>query len=105
MRDGVVHVEHVEVIALGNLVHPRRESFRIGWVLEQRIGGDIHLVVMNSWQAGVEADGVRVRDEVDVVSAGRQLQSELGGDDAAAAVSRVTGDPDPQWLSLPCLLL
>jgi len=62
-------------------------------------------VVVDSRQAGVEANGIRVGNEVDVVAAGRELQSEFSCDDATAAVSRVARDPDAQWSSLLCLLL
>ena len=100
-----MYVQHVQVVALRNLVHPRSERFRIGWILEQRISRDIHLVVMDARQARIEPDGIRVSYEVDVVAARGQLEPELSRDDAAAAISRVTGDPDSQWLSLPCLSL
>src|SRR5579863_7151507 len=39
-----------------------------------------------------EADGLRIRNEVDFVAALRQFQAEFGGDDTAAAIRRITGD-------------
>src|SRR5947209_2552712 len=49
---------------------------------------------MDSGNARIEADRIRVADEVDFVSPGGQFQTQLGGDDAASALGRITGDPD-----------
>jgi hypothetical protein len=51
---------------------------------------------MNVGLAAVEPKGLRIRDEVDVVPAGGKLDAQLGGDDAGAAVRRVTGNADLQ---------
>ena len=51
-------------------------------------------MIMNPRKAGVQANGVRVGNEVDLVAARRELQSELRGDDAAASIGGVTGDAD-----------
>jgi hypothetical protein len=42
----------------------------------------------------VQADGIRVGDEVDLMPARGEFHAELGGDDAAAADGGVTDDPD-----------
>ena len=100
MRDGVVHVQHVEVVALGHLRHARGQRQAVGRVLEQRVGRDLDLVVVDARRVRVQPDGVGVGDEVDLVAAGGQFQAEFGGDDAAAAVSGIAGDSDVHLASV-----
>ena len=94
MRDGVVDVQQVQVVALGHFGHARGQRQRVGRVLEQRVGRDLDLVVVDARSARVEPDGVGVGDEVDLVAAVGQFQAQFGGDDAAAAVGGITGDSD-----------
>jgi len=91
--NGVVDVQNIEAVLLGDLRHARGKGQAVGRVLEERIVGDLHFVIEDVG-ALAEADGVRVGDEMDLVAAVGQLQSELRGDDAAAAVGGVTSDPD-----------
>src|SRR6266545_4670661 len=56
---------------------------------------------MDARNAGVEADGVRVADEVDLVPAIRQLQAQLGGHDAATAIRWIAGDSDLHGATIP----
>ena len=51
---------------------------------------------------GVQADGIRVGDEVDFVAARGEFQPKLGGDDAAAAVGGIAGDADLHMRSVAC---
>ena len=95
MRNRVVDVQQIEIVSLRYLRHSRRERQAIRRVMEQRVLRDFDFVVVNAGNARIEPDGIRVRDEMDLVAAIRQLQSEFGGDNAAAAVRRITGDPDP----------
>ena len=48
-----------------------------------------------------EANWLRVRDKVDLVPALRKLQTQFGGDHAAAAVGGIASDADLQ-LALVC---
>ena len=95
MRDGVMYVQQIEIVALRDLGHARRQRQQVGRVLEQRIAGDLDFVIVDARNAGIEADRIRVGDEMHLVAAIGQLESELGGDDPAAAVGRITCDPDP----------
>jgi hypothetical protein len=46
--------------------------------------------------AAGEAEGLRGGDEVDVMAAGGELDAELCGDYAGAAVGGIAGDPDAE---------
>ena len=94
VRDGVVHVQQVELVALGDFGHARGEREAVGRVLEERVVGDFDLVIVDARGIGIEADRIGVGDEVDLVAAGGQFQAEFGGDDAAAAVGGIAGDAD-----------
>jgi hypothetical protein len=41
-----------------------------------------------------QADGLRIRDEMNFMAALRQFQAQFGGYDTTAAVRRITGDSD-----------
>jgi hypothetical protein len=65
--------------------------------LEQRVGGNFHLVVVNPREILIEPYGIGVADEMDFVAARRQFQTELSSDDPAAAVGGVTGNADSHF--------
>ncbi len=94
VRDGVVNVEEIERVELGDLGHAGGEGEVVGRVLEERVVGDGDLVEVDVGFAAGEAEGLRIGDEVDLVAAGGEFDAELGGDDAAAAVGGITGDAD-----------
>ncbi len=95
MRNRIVDVQQIEVVVLGHFRHARRQRQAIRRILEQRIVGNFHFVIVDAGSAGVQPDGIGVGDEMDVVAAVGQLQAKLGGDDAAAAVGGIAGDSDP----------
>jgi hypothetical protein len=66
--------------------------------MEERVIGYFYLVVVDAGRAGVQADWIRVADEVHLVSTQRQLQAELRRHDAAPAVCGIARDPDLQRL-------
>ena len=70
VRDGVVDVEQVELVELGDLSHARGQGQVVGGKLEERIIGDGDLVIEDAVVAAVEAKGLRVGDEVDLVAEG-----------------------------------
>ena len=96
MRNRVVNVQQIEVVAFGDIRHARRERQAIRRVLEQRIVGNFHFVVVDARNAGIEPDRIRVGDEVNLVAARREFEAEFGGDDPAAAVGGIAGDADSQ---------
>jgi hypothetical protein len=49
---------------------------------------------MNVGFGAGQANGLRIRNEMNVVAAASKLKAELGGDDSAAAVGWITGDAD-----------
>ena len=92
--DGVVDVEEIEGVEVGDLGHAGGEGEVVGRVLEERVVGGGDLVEVDAGFAAGEAEGLGVGDEVDVVAAGGELDAELGGDDAGAAVGGIAGDAD-----------
>ncbi len=92
--DGVVDVEEIERVELGDLGHAGGEGEVVGRVFEERVVGDGYFVEVDVGLAAGEAEGLRVGDEVDLVAAGGEFDSELGGHDAGAAVGGVAGDAD-----------
>ncbi len=94
VRDGVVDVEEIERVELGDFGHAGGEGEVVGWVLEERVVGDGDFVVIDVGFAAGEAEGLGVGDEVDLVAAGGEFDAEFGGDDSAAAVGGITGDAD-----------
>ena len=103
MRNGVVHVQQIERVSIRHVHHARSERQAIRRVLEQRVTGNFHFVIVDAGDAGVQAYGVGVGDEVDFVAARGQLHAELGGDDAAAAIRGIAGDADVHVFSKACL--
>ena len=94
VRDGVVNVEEIERVELGDLGHAGGEGEVVGRMLEEGIVRDGDFVEVDVGFAAGEAEGLRVGDEVDLVAAGGEFDAEFGGDDAAAAVGGITGDAD-----------
>jgi hypothetical protein len=67
VRDGVVHVQQVQLVAERHLVHHRRQRQRVVVVLEERVAGRLHLVEEDPLHEVREPEGLRVGDEVDLV--------------------------------------
>ncbi len=89
-----MHVQQIEIVVFGDLRHPRRQGQAVRRILEQRVTGNLHLVILDARRARVQANRIRVGDEVHFVAAVGQLNAQFGGDDAAAAVGRIARDPD-----------
>src|SRR5215510_3494576 len=94
MGNGVVHVEQIEIIDLRNFRHPRRQRKIVWRVLEQRILGDRNFVIPDIVVERSQAEGLRVRDEVNLMPTMGELNSQFGGDHSAAAVRGITRDSD-----------
>jgi hypothetical protein len=99
VRDCVVDVEEIEIIELGDFRHSRGEGEIVGGEFEERVIGDGNLVIEDAVVAAGEAKGLRVGDEMDFVALGGELDSELSGDDAGAAVGGIAGDADAHGAS------
>ena len=94
--DGVMDVQEVERVELGDFGHAGGEGEIVGRMLEERVVEDLDLVEVDVVLAAGEAERLRRGDEVDVMAAGRELDAELGGDNAGSAISRVAGYADAE---------
>src|SRR5881409_1785043 len=93
MRDGVMHVHQLELLAQRDLVLLDGQRERVGRVLEQRIVGGHDLVEGDALgEPAPQPERAGVRDEMDLVAAPRELEPQLGGDGSGAAVGRIAGD-------------
>src|SRR5712692_7305301 len=63
-------------------------------MVEERVVHHFHFVKVDALGGLGHPHGNGVADEVNFVAARRKLQSQLGGYDAASAVSRVAGNTD-----------
>jgi len=95
MRDGVVHVHEVEVLAHCHFVLLYRQRQRVGRrVLEQGILGLHDLVERHPLGVATQSKGARVGDEVHLVPAPGELEPQLRRYGSGAAVGGITGDAD-----------
>jgi hypothetical protein len=69
-------------------------------VIEERIRSDLYFVKLNISLPALQTNRLRVADEMNIVSAGGEFHSELGGDDSRAAVRWVACDPDAHMVGL-----
>ncbi len=90
--NGVVDVKDIQRVELSDLCHTSGEGEIVGRVLEEGISRDGDFVKVDVGFATGESEGLRRGDEVDVVPAGGELDTELRSDDAGASVGGVTGD-------------
>ena len=94
MRNGIVDVQQVQIVVVSHFRHARRQRKTIGRILEQRIVGHFHFVIVDARRTRVQPDGIGVGNEMDLMAARGQFQTEFGGDNAAAAVRGIAGDAD-----------
>jgi hypothetical protein len=92
--NGVVDMEQVELVELGNLRHAGSQREIVGRMLEQRVVKHLDLVEVNIGLAARKAERCGRGDEVDVVATRCQLDAKLGGDHAAPSIGGVAGDAD-----------
>src|SRR5437879_5014221 len=92
MRNRIVHVEQVQRVDFRDFCHARGQSEIVWRILKKRILRDDHFMKVNSRMVFNEADRLGIGDEVDVVSALGELNTQLRRDDSAATVCGITGD-------------
>ena len=94
--NGVVHVQDVELLPQRHLVLLRRQRQRVGVVIEQRIPphSGLDLVEVDPLGVAPQPEGGVVGDEVHLVAPPRQLEPQLGGHGAGAAVGGIAGDAE-----------
>src|SRR5206468_6232702 len=89
MRDRVVHVHEIELLALGDFVLLDRERERIRRrLLEERVLELGDFVKRDALGKSTQPEWIRVGDEVDFVPAARKLEPQLRCNGARAAVGR-----------------
>src|SRR2546429_198569 len=95
MRDGVVHMHEVEVLAHRHfvLLHRQRQRVRRR-LLEQGIFGLRDLVERHPLRVAAQPKRARVGDEVHLVPPPGELEPQLGRDGTGAAVGGVARNPD-----------
>src|SRR5205814_10438799 len=64
----------------------------VGRVVKQRVTGYLDLMIVNVGMRSGQADGLRVGDKVNLMSALRQFHAQFGGDHSTAAVGGITGN-------------
>src|ERR1700722_9273686 len=79
-------MQQIERIVLGHFCHARREREIVRRKLEERVVRDRNLVIKDALIAAVQAEWLRIRDEMDFVAESRELNAELGSDNARSAV-------------------
>jgi hypothetical protein len=89
-----MNVEQVERAGVCDLKHFRRQRERVRRMVKERVAGDFDFVEMDIGIAVLQADGLRVADEMDVVAARGEFHAKLGGDDAGTAIGGVARDAD-----------
>ncbi len=101
MRDRIVYMQQVQRLGLRHFNHLRRQRQRVRRMVKQRIGRDLDFMKINSLMMLGQPDGHGVADEMYLVPARRQLDTEFGSHHARTAVGGIAGDSDfhgPSWL-------
>src|SRR6266566_4224388 len=104
MRNGIMHVEKVERFRLKDFEHFGGKRQRVGRMVKERVGNHLHFVKVEALTVEAQADGRCIANEVDLVAARGELDAELRGDDAGAAVSEVASDADAHGGRFVCNL-
>ncbi len=94
VRDGVVHMQEIEIVVGCHFRHARRKRQGVGRKLKQRIVGYGDFVIENIALPAAQAKGLRVGDEVHLMTARGEFNAKFCGDDATAAVGGIAGDAD-----------
>src|ERR1035437_4471362 len=100
MRNRVVHEVEVSNYPLFHFRHPpgQRQAVRRG--LKQGVVRDLHFVIVDARRIRIQADRIRIGNEMDLVPARGQFHSQFGGDNPAAAVGWITSDADVHLASV-----
>src|SRR5262249_42709866 len=89
-----MNMQKIEFVEFRNFSHAGSERQIVRRVVEQRIPGDLDLVIVNMRLGLGKPDGLSVGNEMDVVSTVRQFEPQFRGHHAAASVGGIAGDPD-----------
>ncbi len=92
VRNRIVHVQQVEIVQLRDLRHACGQRQIVRRIIEQRVARYFDLVVMNVGFLAAQPDGLSIGDEMNLVAALGQFQTEFRSHHAAAAVGGITSD-------------
>ena len=101
MRNRIVYMQQVQRLGLCHLDHLRRQRQRVRRMIEQRVRRDLDLMKINPLVMLGQPNRHGVADEVHLMPARRQLDTEFGSHHARTAVRGIAGDSDfhgPSWL-------
>ena len=100
MGNRVMDMKQIQTVPVSHLHHSGSQSEGIRRVLEKRIVRDLDFVVENSRGLRIQPDGMCIADEMNIVAAVRQFQTQFRRDNAAASVGRIACDADTHGLSM-----
>jgi hypothetical protein len=89
-----MNVEEIEVAELRDLSHPRGQCEIIRGELEQRVARDRNLVIEDAVIASAEPEGLRVGDEVNLVTGCCEFDPKFSRNYSRPAIRGITRDPD-----------
>jgi hypothetical protein len=75
-------MQQIEGIVLGYFGHARGQSEIVGGKFKKWIVGNRDLVIKDAVIAAIEAERLRIGDEMDFVAEGREFNAQLGGDNS-----------------------
>ncbi len=94
MGNGIVDVQQIEIVDFRHLGHARGQRQVIRRIVKQRIMRDLYLVIENVGLRSLQPERLRIGDEMNFVSALRQLNSQFRCNHTAATVGGITGNTD-----------
>ncbi len=94
MGYGVMDMKQVQFEPRRHIEHGRRQTQSVGGMLEHGILRHFHLVVNDVAVISLQAKRKFAGNEVDLATAPRQMETQFGGDHAAAALAGITGNAD-----------
>lgn len=68
MRNRVMDVQQIQLVAIGDIRHPRSQRQAIGRVLKQRVIRDLYFVVVDAENRRIQTNWIGIGDEVNVVA-------------------------------------
>jgi hypothetical protein len=95
-----MNMQEVKVVLDSNLVHLDRQGQSVRLELEERIRGNLDLVKINPADKTFKTVRERIGNKMYLIAFLGKLLAQLGSQDSAAAVSRITGYPDPHFFHI-----
>src|SRR5579859_1258217 len=95
MRNAIMDMQHVKSVVAAHLRHFNGQRQGVVGIFEKIVIIDDHGMKMQPRHIRGQTEWTLVAEEVNVMSATGQFFAESGGEDAAPAHRRITGDADP----------